>query len=405
MAKKKGSSKKKGETLKAQTPMPEVLSAGLQAAKNDLQKQVGTGPYNITQAQADAEFNRLKAGVSDGSINLDEYGRPTSVNTPSGTLTQQMINSMMGAFKNLGDSMDEPGLANALAGGLNIGNIFAQQADKMKIAENSPELERITAEAQRLYDQGLGTDPNVQAALDALRGQLGTAGQMTPDMIAALAKAKALTDGYSQPQLNALRGQILRQTGADTTGALNQLQSRLGARGVEGGVGSKLAAQIALAGVRTRGDLNSKLLADQYDRMVNATNAYGTMAGNYNTQLTNNLAGVAERLGNLGATNQQNQANYRLNTFNNLMGATNNQVGFTQNAQRANQANSMNALTIASTTPFSMASLYEAKAGRESGERIAKEQLKAAQAFRGGGGGGGGGGGSSAPEERTFQTN
>lgn len=381
-------------------PPPEVLSTGLRVVKANLQKQVQSG--GISQGQADAEFNRLREGTRNGTISLTDEGAHATPGYTSGNLSQGGIDSLVESFKNLGVSLDDPDLANALISGLQAGQPLADAINAQRLPETSADLIARQNEAQALYDRGLQTDPATQAALDALTRQLSTAGQMTPDMVEALARAKALTEGYSQPQLNALQGQILRQTGADTASALNTLQGRLGARNLQGGVGAKLAAQIALGGIRERGNLGSKLLADQYAQMVNATGQYGTLAGNYSNITNSNLADVAGRLGTLGTQDNTLRSNYRLNSFQNLMNATNNNVGFTQKAQADNQANRIKAIDILATTPYSYGSLYESTMGRRSAESIAEKQLKAAR--DGSSRSSGGSGGSSGGDTRTFQT-
>lgn len=403
MAKKKSSKKSsKEEPKKAVGPAPEVLSTGLRAAKANLQKQVQSG--GISQAVADAEFNRLRAGTRDGTISLTDTGEHAPAGYTSGNLNQGLLDSLSESFRNLGLSLDDPALGNALTSGLLAGQPLAEAINAQTLPETNADLIRQQQEAERLYSTGLQTDPATQAALDALTRQLGTAGQMTPDMVAALQKAKELTSGYSQPQLNALQGQILRQTGADTSAALNQLQGRLGARNLQGGIGAKLAAQIALGGMNQRNDLQAKLLADQYDQMVKATGQYGTLAGNYSNILNNNLSTVAGQLGSLGTADNALKSNYRLNSFQNLLNATNSNVGFTQKAQSDNQANRVKAIDILATTPYSYGSLYESSEGRKSAERIAERQLKAARGGGGSRGSSGGGSSSGSGDTRTFQT-
>lgn len=66
--------------------------AYLNAAKRELQQQVGTGQYNISQGQADAEYNRLASQQMNPSVSGVSLGNPNDViNTQLGLNRQQAL--------------------------------------------------------------------------------------------------------------------------------------------------------------------------------------------------------------------------------------------------------------------------------------------------------------------------
>lgn len=192
------------------------LRSDLAAAKAKLQAQVGTGPNQISQAAADAEFNRVQAGVNNGTIRISPDGVELPPG-PGGILQAPAgpLNDPFGATPNVNAVPSSTFGADALntQAGLNRQNLGQQQT------LNRPN--EITP---------LGASQYYQDPVTGQISRVSTVGNMTPDQLLQSGNNQAQgflnnqnlalgTQGVANQSLQNLRGLLANPIDPNQFGA------------------------------------------------------------------------------------------------------------------------------------------------------------------------------------------
>ena len=249
-----------------------------------------------------------------------------------------------------------------------------------------------------------------QRAIDEVAKQMETAGQMSPEQREALSMMKARLGGYTAPELQAMREQTLRSVGEESDVKTQQLLGKLGARNIQGGLAGKLSSNIALQAVLARGNLESKLLAENAAVQDERMKQYSGTLGDYEDIAGRQKMSALDIFARTNMQAGQNMADRRQSAFNTMANIRGNNVTYTTGVQRDNRAIQREGMAQRYSMPLSMAQLYVGNQQRKESLDLAKENLeltrrgqdKAVEAAKAGAGGGGGWGYTPPPAEPGF---
>ena len=301
----------------------------------------------------------------------------------------------------------DPGLFNAIVNSMGFGRKVEEEMLTTQMSEELPQkLQDLENEATRQYQQSGTVDPMTQRAIDEVAKQMETAGQMSPEQREALSMMKARLGGYTAPELQAMREQTLRSVGEESDVKTQQLLGKLGARNIQGGLAGKLSSNIALQAVLARGNLESKLLAENAAVQDERMKQYSGTLGDYEDIAGRQRMSALDIFARTNMQAGQNMADRRQSAFNTMANIRGNNVTYTTGVQRENRAIQREGMAQRYSMPLSMAQLYVGNQQRKESLDLAKENLeltrrgqdKAVEAARAGAGGGGGGWGIPAPE-------
>ena len=301
----------------------------------------------------------------------------------------------------------DPGLYNAIVNSMGFGRKVEEEMLTTQMSEELPQkLQDLENEATRQYQQSGTVDPMTQRAIDEVAKQMETAGQMSPQQREALAMMKERLGGYTAAELQAMREQTLRSVGEESDVKTQQLLGKLGARNIQGGLAGKLSSNIALQAVLARGNLESKLLAENAAVQDERMKQYSGTLGDYEDIAGRQRMSALDIFARTNMQAGQNMADRRQSAFNTMANIRGNNVTYTTGVQRENRAIQREGMAQRYSMPLSMAQLYVGNQQRKESLDLAKENLeltrrgqdKAVEAARAGAGGGGGGWGIPAPE-------
>jgi hypothetical protein len=293
----------------------------------------------------------------------------------------------------------DPGLYNAIVNSMGFGRKVEEEMLTTRMSEELPQkLQDLENEATRQYEQSGTVDPMTQRAIDEVAKQMETAGQMSPEQREALSMMKARLGGYTAPELQAMREQTLRSVGEESDVKTQQLLGKLGARNIQGGLAGKLSSNIALQAVLARGNLESKLLAENAAVQDARMKQYSGTLGDYEDIAGRQRMSALDIFARTNMQAGQNMADRRQSAFNTMANIRGNNVAYTTGVQRENRAIQREGMAQRYSMPLSMAQLYVGNQQRKEALDLAKENLeltrrgqdKAVEAARAGAGGGGG---------------
>jgi hypothetical protein len=305
----------------------------------------------------------------------------------------------------------DPQLYNAIVNSMGFGRKVEEEMLTTQMSEDLPQkLQDLENEATRQYEQSGTVDPMTQRAIDEVAKQMETAGQMSPEQREALAMMKAGLGGYTAPELQAMREQTLRSLGEEADVKTQQLLASLGAKNIQGGLAGKLSSNIALQAVLARGNLESKLLAENAAVQDARMKQYSGTLGDYEDIAGRQKMSALDIFARTNMQAGENLASRRQNAFNTMANIRGNNVAFTSGVQRENRAIQREGIAQRYSMPLSMAQLYVGNQQRKESLDLAKENLeltrrgqdKAVEAAKAGAGGGGGWGYTPPPAEPGF---
>lgn len=313
--------------------------------------------------------------------------------------------AFMGALSEIMKS--DPRLGQAITNSLGLGKAVEQEMLATRLSEELPQkLKDLEDEATRQYEASGTVDPLTQQAIDRVAKEMETAGQMTPAQTEALAMMKERLGGYTSPELQAMREETLRSVGEEADVKTQQLLGKLGARNIQGGVAGKLGGNIALQAMLARGNLESKLLAENAKVQDERMKLYSGTLGEYQDISGRQRLSALDIFSRTNLQAGENLATRRQNAFNTMADIRGKNVGYTTGIQQENRAIQREGLAQRYSLPLSMGQLYTANQQQREQLQLAKENIETqrqanramVEAAKAGAGGGGGGWSIPAPE-------
>lgn len=293
----------------------------------------------------------------------------------------------------------DPQLYRTVVGGMGFGRKVEEEMLSTRLSEDLPrKLQDLEDEATREFERSGTVDPMTQRAIDEVARQMETAGQMSPEQREALARMKAGLGGYTAPELQAMREQTLRSVGEESDVKTQQLLGKLGARNIQGGLAGKLSSNIALQAVLARGNLESKLLAENAAVQDARMKQYSGTLGDYEDMAGRQRMSALDIFARTNLEAGQNLADRRQNAFNTMANMRRGNVGFTTGIQQENRAIQREGMAQRYSMPLSMGQLFVGNQQLKENMDLARENLaltrrgqdKMVEAARAGAGGGGG---------------
>jgi len=359
------------------------------AEKAKLQKQVSALQGELKQIRAAGKMPEKAPGQAPETAPGQAPGQAGEMTTD-----EAFMASLQQIFKT------DPQLYNAIVGSMGLGRQMEQEMLATQLSEELPQkLQDLENEATKQYEASGTVDPLTQKAIDRVAKEMETAGQMTPAQTEAIAMMKERLGGYTSPELQAMREQTLRSVGEEADVKTQQLLGKLGARNIQGGVAGKLGGNIALQAMLARGNLESKLLAENAAVQDERMKLYAGTLGEYQDISGRQRLSALDIFSRTNLQAGENLATRRQNAFNTMADIRGKNVGYTTGIQQENRAIQREGLAQRYSLPLSMGQLYTGNQQYKDQLQLAKENIETqrqanramVEAAKAGAGGGGGG--------------
>lgn len=285
-----GGSSSSASTASTATPATVPPNPALVAARANLNQQVATG--GITQAQADAEYNRL--------VSIGYNG--TSSTPLAGSLQTLLANDPA-----IAAAIDPAlGIAGLGSGGMTAAQGFFGDGSLGRVTETiAPEMQYVLDQAKAAQQASTVQDPYATQGLQGLATTAANSANISPDVQLALDTRRAGLEGYTPAEMQAFREQNLPGLDNQLNAALRV--ARLGGidRNITGGMAAAELPGIVRANQdATRGLERDIFLANIAERM-NRLAGFESLARGVDTDIFNRQLQSYGAL-TAGGQNQQN---------------------------------------------------------------------------------------------------